>query len=399
MGSTVQAPADTLLTFIRSVGSRADVDLYVDLFRRLNKESFAVIATEATTVRHAGGSFAEQVAFLAELGLFAPIVLGLFEPAAMPGAGDELTKRLDDAGLDTVVHSADETELHRELVRELRSEKTPLILLKNDERAGRFHELGEIAHALESRKVVALRRLGALGPPGSKPLRLGPAHTIPLHENGISIINLRTDYDALRQADLLDADELELLASVRELLSNTETTPTQVSIASPLHLLRELFTVKGAGTLIKRGTPILHRSSYDGVDCQKLHELLESSFSKKLNPTFFERPVCGVYLDETYRGVAILEPGKVGAFLTKFAVDRVAQGDGIARDLWQALARNEKTVSWRARPDNPIASWYSSLCDGFVRTATWNVYWRGVEPTRIPDVVEHAIDAAADFSD
>ena len=85
------------------------------------------------------------------------------------------------------------------------------------------------------------------------------------------------------------------------------------------------------------------------------------------------------------------------SFLTKFAVERAAQGEGVGRDLWQALSRDLPSVYWRGRPDNPIAEWYSTLCDGMSRAGPWVVYWRGIEVANIPSIIEEARRRADDF--
>jgi len=81
--------------------------------------------------------------------------------------------------------------------------------------------------------------------------------------------------------------------------------------------------------------------------------LLERSFGRTLRSEFFQRTPSSLYVEADYRGAAILEPSRVAPYLSKLAVEPLAQGEGIARDLWQALARDHAAFFWRARPDNP----------------------------------------------
>ena len=67
-------------------------------------------------------------------------------------------------------------------------------------------------------------------------------------------------------------------------------------------------------------------------------------------------------------------------------------------DLWQAISRDYPALYWRGRADNSIASWYASVCDGMMRLPEWNVYWRGIETHKIPDVIEAARAHPADFA-
>jgi acetylglutamate kinase len=86
-----------------------------------------------------------------------------------------------------------------------------------------------------------------------------------------------------------------------------------------------------------------------------------------------------------------------GAYLSKFAVEPDAQGEGIGNDLWQAILRDFPQLFWRTRPDNPINPWYQSVCDGMLRLQSWNVYWRGIAAEKIPDLVERAQMLPGDF--
>jgi acetylglutamate synthase len=70
----------------------------------------------------------------------------------------------------------------------------------------------------------------------------------------------------------------------------------------------------------------------------------------------------------------------------------------MGRDLWEAIARDHRSLFWRARVENPIASWYASLCDGMMRIGSWTVYWRGIEPSKVPLVLEEAQSRPEDFS-
>ncbi len=386
--------------FVESVGRRSEAELYLKLFRQLPKESFALIAPGSQVLLRALGSLVEQLRFLHDLGLRAPVVLGLFDPAASAGGAERLAKRLPSVGLEACLHDARDPDLAERVREELYGEKVPVVHFPEDDAAGveqRFARVGEITRGLLTRKLVLLRRQGGLGPKGERRIDLGPGHMLAAHAGGISVINLRTDREALVSGRRLRKDDAELLDQIARLLENPGSAGLVVSVASPLNLLKELFTVKGAGTLIKAGTPIDRHDSYQSVDLGRLRELLEASFGKRLDPQFFERPPLAVYVDAGYRGVAILHTSSVAPFLSKFAVEPVAQGEGIGQDLWQALLRDHPSVFWRARSDNPITGWYMTLCDGMQRTARWQVFWRGVDAARVPDLVAEALARPADF--
>jgi hypothetical protein len=134
--------------------------------------------------------------------------------------------------------------------------------------------------------------------------------------------------------------DLELISGADTLLDAVGSSSLLVSVTSPLNLLKELFTVKGAGTLIKAGTEIQRRDAYTEQDVARLRPLLEESFGRTLSPDFFERRPLAVYIEASYRGAAILHAATPAPYLSKFAVLPEAQGEGIGHDLWHAIERD-----------------------------------------------------------
>lgn len=386
-------PADAagvVLTFLESVGRRSDAELYLKLFRELPKESFALISAEPSTLRYSAGSLVEQLRFLHELGLIAPVVVGLFEPIRAERTSALLAKRLSPLG--AVVLDAKDPDLEAHVRHELSQEHIPVVgfwdTLDETPRE-RVHRMGKLAGALGTKKVVLLRRRGGLQ-------RQARAGTL-AGERGLSVINLRTDLGGLREPRALPQEDAELLEHLVALLERADLRGAVASVTSPLSLLRELFTVKGAGTLVKRGTAIERHHSYETVDVPRLTALLESSFGRTLNSSFFAKPPLAVYLEENYRGAAIIHAAPVAPYLTKFAVDRVAQGEGMGRDLWDALSREHKGLYWRGRTENPISNWYIGLCDGMMKFDVWTVYFRGIDVTVVPSLVADALARTEDF--
>lgn len=390
-----------MLTFLESVGRRSEAEFYLRLFLKLPPESFGIIAPGATVVGYALGSLVEQLKFLADLGLHAPVVLGLYDPERGASSSERLVKRLPPAGMEPCPHEMGEAGLAEKLRAELRADRLPVVHFRASEgqtTAERIDQLGTLAKELDTRKFVLLRRRGGLRPLLRGNLELAPGYFLPTESGRISIINLRTDRDAIVLGKTLPKRDSELLAAAERLIELSQPTPILVSITSPLNLLKELFTVKGAGTLIKLGSAVSRHRSYVHLDLERLRRLLEASFERALDPEFFERPPLAVYVEAEYRGAAIVCHGTPVPYLSKFAVEPEAQGEGMGRDLWQAISRDYPALYWRGRRDNPIASWYGSVCDGMVRLPEWNVYWRGIEPPLIADVIEAARSRPVDFA-
>ena len=383
------APADVVLTFLESLGRRSEAELYLKLFRKLPKESFAIIAPGAPVVRNALGSMVEELKFLADLDLFAPVLLGLYDPESAAASAERLVKRLPAAGLDACPHTMDEPDLAERVREELHAERIPILHFTPTEGVGLDQRLALVAglvSKLQTHKFVLLRRRGGLG-------RRERSST----NTRLSVINLRTDYQGLLAAKLMPKRDLELLDTARQLIDLTAPLPLLVSVTSPLNLLKELFTVKGAGTLVKHGAQVQRHDSYQSLDVERLKALLEASFGKLLHESFISEPPLAVYLDAEYRGAAVITPGPRAPYLSKFAVLPEAQGEGIGNDLWQAMQRDFPALYWRTRAENPIAAWYQGVCDGMVRRKPWHVFWRGLDPKLIPDLIADAEARPADF--
>ena len=390
----LSAAAETVLTFLESVGRRSEAEFYLGLFRKLPKESFAIVVVGEAALSSLQGSVVEQLRFLADLDLRVAIVLGTWSQGDSDEAAETMAVSLMRRALAPAQFLLDQPGLGQAVMGALRRKEIPLVKANVDDPFGR---IGQLAEQLGTRKIVVLRQQGGLGPHDVQRLELGSGHFLPAHAGGISVVNLRTDHDALTASGLLPSADTELLASIRTILEHANLPSTTLSVTSPLALLNELFTVRGAGTLVKLGSAIHRHTRYEDVDRERLGQLLESSFKRRLVPGFFEIEPTAIYLEESYRGAAILQAGHQGAFLTKFAVDPLAQGEGIGQDLWRAMYRDEPRLYWRSRPTNPIHSWYQSVCDGFHREAEWSIFWRGYPPEVVADLVRDAMGRSIDF--
>lgn len=385
----------TVLTFLQSVGRPAEAELYLRLFRSLPRGRFALVVPTRAVLDESIGTLTEQLGFLTELGLFPSVAV-----EARPGevGPNELVEALRSWEVDAEVLDAT-WGLERVAARvdALAAERRIAILAidPGDERAH-----GRLALAIQPRKVIVLRERGGLGPHGFGTLEVAPGHVLETHQSGISALNLRSDRAPLVMAGLLtDDDQLWLgrAEAILEEMASGGTTQTTVSVASPLSLLRELFTVRGEGTLVKLGSVVVRADGYDEVDRARLGQLLEESFGRAVRPAFWQRPPARIYLESNYRGVALLEPGVEATYLSKFAVLQVARGEGVGQDLWREMVRDTPRLFWRCRPNNPIDTWYTAVCHGMHRTSEWHVYYRGVPADLVPAVVFRALEKEPDF--
>ena len=393
-----QEPAKFVVQFLESIGRRSDAELYLKLFRELPKHKFAVLAPQSAWLQDAPLPLLEPLRFLAGLGLY-PVVAfnGLGNDApSVDGSIPALAGYLADFGVECVEVEWRPGKNTETLMQNAQAAKVSLVDLAKAS-PSRTSALGALVSELGSRKLVVLRNRGGIGPSGAGRLRLPSGRTLDTHSGGVSLLNLRADYKELRNSELLDQEERALLSELRNV--HTSAPSLLTSITSPLNLLRELFTVRGAGTLVKTGTDILSFERYEQTSIRKLKHLLEQTFDRTLASDFFQRAPQRIYLESEYRGAAILAPGVAPGvgYLTKFAVSRAAQGEGIGRDLWDTLETDQASVYWRARRDNPVADWYAKQCDGMHAAGAWWVYWRNLKAEDIPALVTDALQRPRDL--
>ena len=384
---------DIIQRFLESVGQKADVDLYLKLFRAQRKESFAIIAADAQIVRAALDPFHFDLRILAGLGLYPVVLVGLLDARDADKQSQRILEwLLEDEVPARVIGSG--TDLPQEIqtaVRQTFDDNTiPIVSLDAAKELAiddRFRLLRTLAASLETRKVIFLSTSSGIEREGAPP---------------ISLVNLATDYERLLATTDLPRRHASLLRHVKTLL---EALPQRMSVAvvNPLQLLRELFTVNGAGTLIRKGSRIDKHAGLVAVDRARLRALLESAFDRALVPGAMDdgglviTQAEHVYLEESYRGAALLANTDIAPYLGKFAVERQAQGEGIGGELWSMLTRDFPTFFWRARPGNPICSWYAKQCDGLARFPNWHVYWRGLAPDKIPAAIAYCQRLPASF--
>jgi acetylglutamate synthase len=355
-------PSEIVHRFLASIGRPDAVAQYLRIFQSTSPERFALVFVSESVVKNSSSALVADLVFLHQLEL-TPVL-----------AVEEESQRKELVAALPVGFPIFPCQAH-EVAAVAADDKIP-VLLAPDASAR-----NSAAETLTARKLIYLIDQSGLQPSG---------------EEVRSLINLRTDYGDLARTGVLSADQQELLEEIRELFANSEHTFT-VSVTSAQDLLRELFTLKGAGTLLRRGTDVQRLDSYAQLDRDRFAGLLHSAFHRTPADSFYDRPVLRVFLATEYRGAAVIEERAIAPYLSKFAVDLRAQGEGIGGDLWRALCADYERFYWRSRPDNPIASWYASECDGLVRGPEWTVYWRGLGTSEIARAVEDATRAPIDF--
>lgn len=377
------------------VGENQDSLTYLNTFRAIPKESFALIYIEPLAFSEYGESFLFDLKLLQGLELY-PIILleaSVFEYAKHFFKGSlcfwenllDFKKNLElyEEHMYNDRVCVEDIYLKNSPASEIQNiiqkQKIPFLLYENE---FSFSELKPILCDLKLSKILYL---------SSENMFLDKETQLP-----ISIINLQNEYNFYINYPFFSEYEKNLLNEFYNLL-NSEPYLKSISVTSPATLLKELFTVKGSGTYFKLGSKILVYNSIQNLDVMRLKLLLEDAFRKKVRDEFFQNQFDSIFLESNYKGSAMVIKTNYGNFLSKFAVNAVARGEGIGREIWDSMISKYGKIFWRAKIQNPINKWYMKICDGCFKFPNWNIYWIGYKPEDIPAITSYLLNLPEDF--
>ncbi len=171
-----------------------------------------------------------------------------------------------------------------------------------------------------------------------------------------------------------------------------------ISITSPFMLLKELFTIKGSGTLIRKPSKIRHIKREQVTDSFMItiKNIIEECFQKKLKDQALQY-FTDVFIDSEEKSLILLEKKEFGYYLSKFAVTIEARGRGIAQDLWNELQKKNFSLFWKTNQKNSIKKWYEKISDGFCKLDPYLVFWKNISYTNIPRIIDFIKERGSDF--
>jgi acetylglutamate kinase len=369
---SVDRTREVIHQLLENIGGRKEVAEYLRHYTGVDTQRFAVVtfARDVDVIARAP-DVASALSFLHEVGLYPIVVLG--GQAAALTLADALEERGCRARPMSSIDNA-------AVVSALRAKTLPIIGVDN----GLLAAVRTLAAQIEPQKIVLLDNDGGLhGSDGHR----------------IDAINLAEDEANLDR--LLDGAQRERLDRFIPLLEDLPHF-VSLSVTSPAHLARELFTHRGAGTLVRRGERVLAHESFDDVDKRRVRELIVSCFDRQLIPEYFVKKECHrIYLTQSYRATAVLtRDGDLPPYLDKFAVTRKAQGEGLGGSLWARIRADNPKLFWRSRTDNPVNGWYFQQADGTYKTEQWTVFWYGLADfAEIERCVNDALSQPATLSE
>ncbi len=362
---------DTLRLLLEGIGRSDETEFYLRKFQSDKSACFAILVPDCSVLEEAPELLATHLQFLLRLGLHPAVLFS-------GPRGDWMRERLlEQAGLEEMALVTEvgdpAADGGAELVRRAAGARSEGRLLCLHAREALLPALETLCRIL-SRRLLFLRMQGML---------------LDRHGQPISLYKIRRNEPPLGGGG-------HGLRSLALALYDAEAC-SHLAVASPQLMLKEIFTVKGAGTILRPGSRILRLLDSKEVDDGRLRQLLQQSFGRVPGPKPLFVPGGEVYLEEGYRAAIILEPHPAGFYLSKFSVDVQARGEGTALELWEAVIRDHPRLFWRSRLVNPIARWYNKLADGRHRVGEWYVFWRGVESAHIPEMITFCLGRGDDF--
>ncbi|MDG2012970.1 MAG: hypothetical protein P8J33_05665, partial [Pirellulaceae bacterium] len=189
-----------------------------------------------------------------------------------------------------------------------------------------------------------------------------------------------TDYARLLDSGWVHSGMRLKLIQIAEMLEQLPPS-SSVSITSASNLTRELFTHRGAGTLIRRGEGFSSETKITGLRQSELKSLIEVCFNRRLDEGWFsEVDLDSLIWAGSGRAAAVIDSGFQGIpYMNKFAVTPAAQGEGLGAALWEQISVRYPQLYWRSRADNPVNTWYNRQADFRIRSGEWQVFGYGID--------------------
>ncbi len=370
---------ELVIRSLSAVGAEREAKFYADVFAAQEPERFALIVLDPRCLKNPLlEALISNLRILSDLNLTPVLLIGALDSdrTTVKFLSQRLAKELEGVGVRSRKLNTASYGLFPEIRKITKQGQMPILEFTNMQQAV---DLKGVVKELQPAKVIFLQPSGGLSINGDR----------------IAVVNV-DNMDERLSDENLSKGQLIFKRLVMELLTSPMNNSVYI-MASPLNLLRELFTTRGSGTLMRRGAPLIVTDSLAGLDHARLSASILSSFGKSLNAAFFNHEIRSAIIERDYRGGAIMTDLGGMPYLSKFWVTREARGEGIARDIWQAAIVNQPKIFWRSRENNSFNDWYMRVCHGMQMVEGWRVFWRGLETNDISVAVTAASAAPEDF--
>lgn len=369
---------DKVIRSLSAIGAIKDARFYAELFSSQEPEQFALIVIDPRCLKNPLlEALIGNIRILADLGLTPTLLVGALDDdmTSIRFQSQRLFKDLDNVKVRTVRLNTESYGLIESVKKAARNGQVSVL---ENTRPQKRKDLMELVQDISPGKVIFLQ----------------PSGGITQHGLRVPVINI--DDNEQLKLDGLSHGQARFIDLARKMLE-VEDNKSVFVIASPLNLLPELFTVKGSGTLIRRGAKIEIYQTINELDLESLRTSIEAGFEKAVTTDLASWPLKTVLLETNYRGGAIITQSAGMDYLSKFWVVKEARGEGIARDIWDRLEKRHDAFFWRSRIENPFNDWYIRVCDGMQVAGDWRVFWKGLTADQIKTAIDSAVQVPEDF--
>jgi N-acetyl-gamma-glutamyl-phosphate reductase/acetylglutamate kinase len=419
----------TVIQLLSNIGSKREVQQYLSHFTSVSYQQFAVIKVGGAIITEHLHTLSSALAFLNHVGLY---------PIVVHGAGPQLNKMLEDAGVEpefedgirvtdgktlalarslfleenlklveelerlgvrarpitTGVFSADYLDKEKyKLVGKINGvNKAPIEAAIN---AGCLPILTSMAETSDGQVLNVNADVAA----GELARALQPLKIVYLAEKGglfngdtgekISAINLDEEYGHLMKQWWVRHGTRLKIKEMKDLLNDLPRT-SSVAIIHPADLQKELFTDSGAGTLIRRGNKIHVKSSlaeFDNVDTLKNtlirdREGLDAKAAVDKYIDTLKDCEFKAYFDEPMEALAVVLPPRQGSSLAHLATLTITKAGwltNVADNVMASIQKDFPKLVWTVREDDENLTWFFDKADGSLTRDGEVLFWSGVK--------------------
>lgn len=418
----------TVVQLLSNIGSKREVQQYLSHFTSVSSQQFAVIKVGGAIITEHLQNLSSALAFLNHVGLY---------PVVVHGAGPQLNKMLEDAGVEPQfedgIRVTDGKTLS--LARKLFLEEN-LKLVEQLENMGvrarpittgvfsadyldkeKYNLVGKI-NKVDKKPIESAIEAGCLPiltsmaetpdgqvlnvnadvAAGELARSLQPLKIVYLAEKGglfngdtgekISAINLDEEYDHLMTQWWVRHGTRLKIKEMKDLLMDLPRT-SSVAIIHPADLQKELFTDSGAGTLIRRGNKVNIKSSLSEFeDIEALKDVLIRDREGLDARATVDRYVDGLkdrpfkaYFDDPMEALAVVMPQQDSAFahLATFTITKAGWLTNVADNVFTGIKKDFPKLVWTVKADDENLTWFFDKADGSLSRDGDVLFWYGLE--------------------
>ncbi|KAI0111096.1 Aspartate/glutamate/uridylate kinase [Nemania sp. FL0031] len=418
-----------VIQVLNNVGSKREVQQYLSHFSSVSSQQFAVIKVGGAILTDYLDELCSSLSFLYHVGLF---------PIIVHGAGPQLNKLLEDAGVEPEFEEGIRITDGKTLGIARR-----LFLAENLKLVQRLEQMGVRARPITSSVFTAdylnkdkWKFVGKITDVNDEPIqtaiqngylpiltsmaettegqvlnvnadvaagelarKLEPLKVVYLSEKGglfdgdaqkISAINLDEEFEHIMSQPWCRFGTRLKIREIKELLDNLPRS-SSVAIIHPADLQKELFTDSGAGTLIRRGDKLMTASSIsDFTDINKLkdvlirdREVMDAKSTVERYLEFLKERKFKAFFDEPMKALAVVLESSSDehyATLATLTITKAGWLTNVADNLFAAIQKEYPSLVWTVKSDDENLTWFFDKADGSLVRGNDVMFWYGIEP-------------------